>query len=229
MIFFNEDFDLEFLDNEAKLADSQVRFSTDYKTACVQKQIMSATRRKRHISLDNACRMYGVDTSLRQVHGALIDAQLTTELFITLSSKRERIAKVPNKATRSAPEKFPYPRAYENYQINFCKNPRCANYGKPPKFPEPIDKNKFSNNLGDYEIRIVRPKKSDDRKVIFCKLCNSSSIAFSNKSLVHEIKRLKSIYRLQAPSCPNTALHPDKRKGIPDGRRYERIVKKSSW
>lgn len=69
LVFFNEDFDLEFLDNEAKLAGSKVRFSTDYKTTCVQKQVMSATRRKRHISLDNACRMYGVDTSLRKVHG----------------------------------------------------------------------------------------------------------------------------------------------------------------
>lgn len=226
LVFFNEDFDLEFLDNEAKLAGSQVRFSTDYKTTCVQKQVTSATRRKRHISLDNACRMYGVDTSLRKVHGALIDAQLTAELFIALNSNSERITKVPNKAPRSTPEKFPLPRAYENYQINFCKNPRCANYGKPPKFPEPIDKDKFTNNLGDYEVKVVRLKRSDSRKMLFCKLCNSSSIVFSNKSLVQEIKRLKSIYRLQAPSCPNTALHPDKRKGIPDGRRYEQIVKK---
>ena len=226
LVFFNENFDLEFLDNEAKLADSQVRFSTDYKTVCVQKLVMNSTHRKRHISLDNACRMYGVDTSLRLVHGALIDAQLTAELFIALSSRSERITKVPHNAPRTTPEKFPLPRAYENYQINFCKNPRCANYGKPPKFPEPIDKDKFTNNLGDYEVKVIRLKSSDSRKILFCKLCNSSSIVFSNKSLVQEIKRLKSIYRLQAPSCPNTSLHPDKKKGIPDGRRYEQIVKK---
>ena len=62
--------------------------------------------------------MYGVDTSLRLVHGALIDAQLTAELFIALSSRSERITKVPHNAPRTTPEKFPLPRAYENYQMN---------------------------------------------------------------------------------------------------------------
>ncbi len=74
--------------------------------------------------------------------------------------------------------------------------------------------------------KALESKLSITRKILFCKLCKSSSIVFSNKSFVQESNRLKSIYSLDILSCPNTALKPDKRKGIPDGRRYETITKK---
>lgn len=226
LIFFNKEFDLEFLDNEAKLVGSKVVFSKDYKISCAQQIVMDATNRIRKVSLDDACKMYDIDISERKLHGALIDAQLTAKLYLELISRIKLISKVPKKRTKNKPEQFPLPRAYESYQINFCKNPKCDNYGKPPKFPKPIDKTKFSNNLGDYEVRIITLKKSDSRKILYCKLCKSSSITFSNKSIVDEIKRLKSIYRLRIPCCPNTGLNQNKRKDIPDGKRYTKIIKK---
>ncbi len=44
---------------------------------------MSATKRTtRDISLNDACRMYGIDLSERVVHGALIDAQLALKKVV---------------------------------------------------------------------------------------------------------------------------------------------------
>jgi DNA polymerase III epsilon subunit len=194
LIFFNKDFDLEFLDNETKLADSDITFSSTFKSQCAQQIVMEALKRKRKISLDDACRMYNVDILERTTHGALIDAQLTAKLYLELSSRSKLISKVPHKKNNTEPEKFPLPRAYEGYQINFCKNPKCENYGKPPKFPDPIDKTKLSNNLGNYEIRIIRLQNSESRKVLYCKLCKTTSITFNNKSIIQEVKRLQSIY-----------------------------------
>ena len=226
LIFFNKGFDLDFLDNEAKISNSKVSFSSDYKAYCTQEKVMSNTKRTRFISLDDACRMYNVDLSERKIHGALIDAQLTAKLYIELTTNKTVVRKVPQKKARAVPEKFPLPKTYEGLQTNFCKNPKCKNYGIPPKFPDPLDKSKFSNNLGSYKVKIVKPKGEPPRKFLHCDLCGSGSSTFSNKSIVQESNRLKSIYKLELPSCPNTALEPDKRKGIPDGRRYETITKK---
>ncbi len=226
LIFYNEKFDLEFLDYEASLANTDIQFSSKFKTICAFKMVMGALNRKRLVSLDDACRIYGIDNSERKNHGALIDAELTAKLYLALTSRSKLISKVKHKTTRSAPEKFPLPRAYEGYQINYCKNPKCSNYGIPPKFPNPTKLGKSTKILGDYKISSAPSNKTERRQMLHCKICNTASLIFSNKSIVQEVKRLQSIYQLNVPCCPNTGLLPDKRNGIPDGRRYKKIIKK---
>ncbi len=41
-------------------------------------------------SLDELCRRFGVDTSARTKHGALLDAQLTAEIYLELIGGRQR-------------------------------------------------------------------------------------------------------------------------------------------
>ncbi|MFT4804615.1 MAG: DNA polymerase III epsilon subunit [Psychroserpens sp.] len=226
LIFYNKSFDLEFLDNEASIANSNIIFSSDFKTTCAFDIVMNTLSRKRKVSLDDACRIYGVDNSARKNHGALIDAELTAKLYLELTSRSKLLNRVPQKATRSKPEKFPLPRAYEGYQINYCKNPKCSNYGIPPKFPNPMKIGKSTKTLGDYKISLAPSNKTERKQMLHCKICNSASLIFSNKSIIQEVKRLQSIYQLKVPCCPNTGQLPNKRTGTPDGRRYKKIVKK---
>ncbi|RLV58717.1 hypothetical protein D5018_15775 [Parashewanella curva] len=229
LVFFNKEFDLNFLNNEANIANHEIDFKINYKSICLMEIIANGLSRKNgRISLDTACRIYGIDTSGREVHGALIDTTLTAELLIELQLRSELIKRVPHTNERREREKFPFPRAYKDQQYNFCKNTKCKNFGVPPTFPKKDKNGKYSNDIGDYRVQIYRSKKNSNKnaKVLVCKLCKTASYLYSNKSIVQETERLKSIYELKIPSCPNTALKPNISKGIPDGRRYKKIQKK---
>lgn len=186
------------------------------------------SRKNGRLSLDDACRVYNIDNSKRDIHGALTDATLTAKLLVELSTRTTLIKKIPHNNKFTPAEKFPFPRAYKGYQINFCKNPTCKNYGVPPSAPKKKSNGDFSKDIGAYKVQVTRSKRNGKQtvKLLTCKLCNSASTLFSNKGIIQEVERLQSIYKLEVPRCPNTALYPDKRKGIADGRRYEKIRKK---
>lgn len=133
--FLQQNFDLEFLDYEASLADSDIIFSSNFKTTCAFNIVMETLRRKRIFSLDDACRIYSIDNLARKNHGALIDAELTAKLYLELTSRGKLLNRVPQKSAWTEPEKSPLPKAYEGYQINYCKNPKCSNYGIPKNSP----------------------------------------------------------------------------------------------
>lgn len=222
LLFYNKAFDLGMLDNECELAGSDFRFSKEFKSTCVMSMVKAPTKRKGILSLDGACRMYGIDLSQRTVHGAVLDAELAARVYFAFKAADKPVLRVPQdpNTERAKPEQFPLPRAYDDYQLNFCQNTRCANYGVPPKFPNPQDLGKNSRTLDNYKL-----SEPTGRLTLTCKLCNTACVTVSNKGLMEEIKRMQSIYRLKVPSCPNTGLREDKRKGIPNGLRYEKIVK----
>lgn len=229
LVFYNKDFDLKFLNSESQHANSNINFISDYKTVCLMKTVTDALNRKSNrLSLDDACRIYHVDTSNRKKHGAIIDATITANLLIELKNRTTLISRISHKNKAEPPEKFPFPRSYKGYQINFCKNPSCKNYGVPPSPPKIKANGEYSKDIGEYKLQVSRNEQRDNehRKVLICKLCKSASTTYSNKGIVQELERLQSIYKLSVPSCPNTSLPPNNRKGIHDGRRYEKILKK---
>lgn len=103
LVFFNKAFDSEFMDKEASLSGSNVVFSTNYKTFCVQAGALEAMNRSK-LSLDSACMAYGVDNSEHKLHGALIDAQLTARDYLNLLSTPRK--KTPYKSSTASNEKF---------------------------------------------------------------------------------------------------------------------------
>lgn len=229
LVFYNKDFDLKFLNSEFQHANNTLNFIEDYKTTCLMKIVTDALNRKSdNLSLNEACRVYHIDNSDRNIHGAVIDATLTAKLLIELNNRTTLVNKVPHENKAEPPQKFPFPRAYKSYQINYCKNPRCPNYGVPPTAPKKKANGEYKKDIGSYKVSVTRSKRKDKVtvKTLTCKLCKSACTLFSNKGIVQEVERLQSIYRLNALSCPNTALLPNKRKGIPDGRRYKKILKK---
>lgn len=91
LVIHNAAFDVGFLDNELRLAGAEHGCLADRCT--VEDSLLLARRRfpGQRNSLDALCRRLGVDNAHRQLHGALLDAQLLAEVYIALTSGQEEI------------------------------------------------------------------------------------------------------------------------------------------
>lgn len=91
LVIHNAAFDVGFLDNELRLAGVQYGCLAD--RCGVEDSLLLARQRYpgQRNSLDALCRRLGVDNAHRQLHGALLDAQLLAEVYIGLTSGQEEI------------------------------------------------------------------------------------------------------------------------------------------
>jgi DNA polymerase-3 subunit epsilon len=91
LVIHNAAFDVGFLDNELRLAGSQYGRLAD--RCAVEDSLVLARQRYpgQRNSLDALCKRLGVDNTHRQLHGALLDAQLLAEVYIGLTSGQEEI------------------------------------------------------------------------------------------------------------------------------------------
>ena len=101
LIIHNADFDLGFLNHELSRA-SHPKLSNKVTDTV-------ALARKKHpgarASLDALCKHYGIDTSKRTLHGALLDAQILAEVYLELIGGRQvrlELASVSAEAAVSA-------------------------------------------------------------------------------------------------------------------------------
>lgn len=86
LIIHNAAFDVGFLDNELRLCGTHYGCLT---ARCRVEDTLLLARQRfpgQRNSLDALCRRLGVDNSQRQLHGALLDAQLLAEVYIGLTS-----------------------------------------------------------------------------------------------------------------------------------------------
>ncbi len=85
LLIHNAPFDIGFLDAElARLGDTYGRMA-DY---CTVTDTLGMARRKhpgQRNSLDALCKRYGVDNSQRDLHGALLDAEILADVYLMLS------------------------------------------------------------------------------------------------------------------------------------------------
>jgi len=86
LIIHNAAFDIGFLDNELTLCGRQLGRIGDY--AAVLDSLLMARERYpgQRNSLDALCKRLGVDNTHRTQHGALLDAQLLTEVYLALTA-----------------------------------------------------------------------------------------------------------------------------------------------
>lgn len=91
LIIHNAAFDLGFLDNELRLLGEQYGRITD--RCRVEDTLLLARQRfpGQRNSLDALCKRLGVDNSHRQLHGALLDAQILGDVYLALTSGQEEI------------------------------------------------------------------------------------------------------------------------------------------
>lgn len=85
LIIHNAPFDVGFIDNEFELVNSAVKHVNDICT--VFDSLVYA--RKKHPgqrnSLDALCKRYGIDNSHRDLHGALLDSEILSDVYLLMT------------------------------------------------------------------------------------------------------------------------------------------------
>ena len=91
LVIHNAAFDLGFLDAElSRLGERYGRMAD--RTTTVDTLLLARERYPgQRNSLDALCKRLGVDNSHRQLHGALLDAQILADVYIALTSGQEEI------------------------------------------------------------------------------------------------------------------------------------------
>ena len=118
--------------------------------------VKTALKHHKWLSLDSACIRYGIDITVRKVHGAIVDAMLAAELYLAVHKKKIiPLTQTPQRQPHTPPEPRPIPRAFKHpvtgvtIQLNHCKNPQCKNYGIPAMNPKLDIKGKPKRGLGN--------------------------------------------------------------------------------
>lgn len=88
LIIHNASFDVLFIDLEFKHLHDMEGIPSSIEDVCEVTDSMDLARRKnpgRHVSLDALCRLYGVDNSQRDFHGALLDAEILADVYLLMT------------------------------------------------------------------------------------------------------------------------------------------------
>ena len=118
LIIHNAPFDLGFLNHELKNASATAE---DLQTICSVSDTLIMAREKhpgQRNSLDALCKRYGVDNTQRELHGALLDAEILADVYLLMTSGqsslslREEQTEVSRKARKTRkpdPNRQPLP------------------------------------------------------------------------------------------------------------------------
>jgi DNA polymerase-3 subunit epsilon len=100
LVIHNAEFDLKFLNAElARAGRDVIAFARGVDTVTIAKRRFPGAR----YSLDELCRRFNIDLSVREKHGALIDAGLLAEVYVELLGGRQtRLHLAPADGGRAA-------------------------------------------------------------------------------------------------------------------------------
>lgn len=96
LIIHNAPFDISFLNYEFKLLGKTFKPITHY---CTVIDTLILARRKhpgQQNSLDALCRRYHVDNSNRELHGALLDAELLAQVYLLMTGGQSQLFELEN-------------------------------------------------------------------------------------------------------------------------------------
>lgn len=79
IVAHNADFDKSFLDSEFRRLNKPILTNEVVDTLKIARQLYGTGN-----SLDNLCKRYGINSSIRKKHGALLDAQLLSKVYFFL-------------------------------------------------------------------------------------------------------------------------------------------------
>ena len=85
LVIHNADFDVGFIDNELRLMQHAQPAITEYATVLDTLALAREMHPGQRNSLDALCKRYEVDASKRNVHGALIDADLLARVYLAMT------------------------------------------------------------------------------------------------------------------------------------------------
>ena len=92
LVIHNAPFDIGFLDAELKRSKSEV---TNMTAVCSVLDSLLLAREKhpgQRNSLDALCKRYGVDNTQRDLHGALLDAEILADVYLVMTSGQSSLS-----------------------------------------------------------------------------------------------------------------------------------------
>lgn len=90
LIIHNASFDVGFLDNELALVGKE-SLKTECESITDTLKMARELRPGKKNNLDALCSEFGVDNSNRQLHGALLDAELLAEVYLAMTRGQESL------------------------------------------------------------------------------------------------------------------------------------------
>lgn len=102
LIIHNAPFDVGFIDNELMLTGRDFKKTADY-CEIIDSLVMARRMRPgQKNSLDALCRHFNIDNSQRELHGALLDAELLAEVYLALTGGQSALFQDSDSGQRSA-------------------------------------------------------------------------------------------------------------------------------
>lgn len=106
---------------------------------------------------------------------------------------------MPTKKNSPASKRPRVPPEAGGIQINFCKNPRCANFGVPAPNARPTRSTTAGGQPGHYRIALSLP----GTPLMRCMACGETFPLKSNLAIAEELTRLASFLAPNPACCPN--------------------------
>ena len=91
LIIHNAPFDVAFLDNEIKLLSLEIDSITDDCQIIDSLEIAREKHPGQRNNLDALCRRYSIDNSQRTLHGALLDAEILSDVYLLLTGGQTQL------------------------------------------------------------------------------------------------------------------------------------------
>jgi len=85
LIIHNAPFDVGFINHEFSLLDTSSGVVTDYSTVLDTLTLARRMHPGQRNSLDALCRRYDIDNSRRELHGALLDAEILADVYLGMT------------------------------------------------------------------------------------------------------------------------------------------------
>ncbi|MBJ7266505.1 DNA polymerase III subunit epsilon [Idiomarina abyssalis] len=85
LVIHNAPFDVGFMDAEFSRIRPNVGLTNDYCTVLDTLQLAREMRPGQKNNLDALCRAFGVDNSSRELHGALLDAEILADVYLMMT------------------------------------------------------------------------------------------------------------------------------------------------
>ncbi len=102
LVIHNAEFDVGFLEHEMTLMEHAQPDITDYATVLDTLSLARKMHPGQRNSLDALCKRYEVDASKRNVHGALIDAELLAHVYLAMTGGQTAMSLDAEVATPAA-------------------------------------------------------------------------------------------------------------------------------
>ncbi|PCJ28422.1 MAG: DNA polymerase III subunit epsilon [SAR86 cluster bacterium] len=91
LIIHNAPFDIGFLNHELKGTGTATGVMTDFCTVLDSLLLAREKHPGQRNSLDALCKRYEVDNTQRQLHGALLDAEILADVYLAMTSGQESL------------------------------------------------------------------------------------------------------------------------------------------